>query len=164
MLKRFAILSLISLLTMSMHEYYFSFGEIQYSESKKRFEISITSSGHDLESYIKNKEIEIPTLEECVDSPIHLKKIEKVLLEDFKVYIDGKSILLELIGMEVNTKDQATFYCTSREMEKPAGFEVEYNLLMNFYPIQQNKLTVFTPEGKEYLTFLKSRTRRKFEY
>jgi hypothetical protein len=66
--------------------------------------------------------------------------------------------------MEVNTKDQATFYCTSREMEKPAGFEVEYNLLMNFYPIQQNKLTVFTPEGKEYLTFLKSRTRRKFEY
>jgi hypothetical protein len=48
MLKRFAILSLISLLTMSMHEYYFSFGEIQYSESKKRFEISITSSGHDL--------------------------------------------------------------------------------------------------------------------
>ena len=164
MLKRFAILSLIGFLTLSMHEYYFSFAEIQYSNKQNRFEVSITCTGHDLESAIKAKEIEIPKFEECIDNPIHLKKIEKVLQEGFKVYVDGESILLELIGMEVNTKDQAVFYLTSREMEKPAGFEVEYNLLMDHFPIQQNKLTVFTPEGKEYLTFLKGRTKRNFEY
>lgn len=164
MLKRFAILSLIAVLTMSMHEYYFSFGEIQYSDKHKRFEISVTCTGHDLEEYIKDKGIEIPKFEECSESPVHQKKIEKVIQEGFKVYVDDKSILLELVGMEVNTKDQAIFYLTSREMIKPVNFEVEYNLLMDYYPIQQNKLTVFSPEGKEYLTFLKSRTKRKFEY
>lgn len=164
MLKRFAILSLIGLLTMSMHEYYFSFGEIQYSTKQKRFEVSITCTGHDLENYIESKDIEIPKFEECIESPVHQKKIEKIIQDGFKVYVDDKSILLELVGMEVNTKDQAVFYLTSREMIKPANFEVEYNLLMDYYPIQQNKLTVFSPEGKEYLTFLKSRTKRKFEY
>lgn len=164
MLKRFAILSLIAVLTMSMHEYYFSFGEIQYSDNQKRFEISITCTGHDLEDYIKSKGVEIPKFEECIESPVHQKKIEKIIQEGFKVYVDDKSILLELVGMEVNTKDQAVFYLTSRKMDKPESFEVEYNLLMDYYPIQQNKLTVFTPQSKEYLTFLKSRTKRKFEY
>jgi Lhr-like helicase len=147
-----------------MHEYYFSFAEIQYSGKQNRFEVSITCTGHDLESAIKDKGIEIPKFEECIENPIHLKKIEKVLQEDFKVYADEKPILFELIGMEVNTKDQAIFYLTSREMKKPSGFDVEYKLLMDYYPTQQNKLTVFTPSGKEYLTFLKSRKKRKFEY
>lgn len=164
MLKRFAILFLIGFLTMSMHEYYFSFGEIQYSEKNNRFEVSITCTGHDLESYIKDKGIEIPKFEECINNPIHLKKIEKILQEGFKVYVDDKSILFELVGMEVNNKDQAIFYLTSREIPKPEKIEVEYKLLMDYFPVQQNKLTVFTPEGKEYLTFLKSRTKRKFEY
>lgn len=164
MIKRIAILFLIGFLSMSMHEYYFSFGEIQYSEKKNRFEVSIICTGHDLEAAIKSKGIEIPKFEECVDSPVHLKKIEKIIQKDFKVIVDGESILFELVGMEVNVKDQAIFYLTSREMPKPAIFEVEYKLLMDHYPIQQNKLTVFTPDGKEYLTFLKSRTKRKFEY
>jgi hypothetical protein len=164
MLKRIAILSLIAVLTMSMHKSYFSFGEIQYSSTQKRFEVSITCTGHDLENYIKSKGIEIPIFEDCIESPIHQKKIEKVLQEGFKIYVDDKSILLELIGMEVNTKDQAVFYLTSRKMEKPKSFDAEYKLLMNYYPAQQNKLTIFTAEGKEYLTFLKSRTIRNFEY
>lgn len=164
MLKRFAILSLFGFLTMSMHEYYFSFGEIQYSEKLNRFEVSITCTGHDLESFMKDKGIDIPKFEDCINNPIHLKKIEKIIQDGFKIYVDDKSILFELVGMEVNNKDQAIFYLTSREMSKPPKFEVEYNLLMDYYPVQQNKLTVFTPEGKEYLTFLKSRTKRKFEY
>lgn len=164
MLKKFAILSLLALFTMSMHEYYFSFGEIQYSSEHKRFEISITCTGHDLEEYIKNKGIEIPKFEDCIDSPVHLNKIENVIQNGFKLSVDGKSISLELVGMEVNTKDQAVFYLTSRKLEKPENFEVEYNLMMDYFPIQQNKLTIFKQEGKEYLTFLKSRTKRNFEY
>jgi hypothetical protein len=164
MLKRIAILSLIGILTMSMHEYYFSFGEIQFSKEENRFEVSLTCSGHDLEGYLKDKGIEIPKFEECVESPVHQKKIETILTDKFKVYVDNKPILLELIGMEVNTKDQAVFYLASRKLEKPESFQVKYNLLMDYYPAQQNKLTVFTSEGKEYLTFLKSRTKRKFEY
>lgn len=164
MLKRLVILSLLAILTMSMHEYYFSFGEIQYSVKEERFEVSITCTGHDLENYIEHKGIEIPKFEECKDSPVHLEKIEKVIQEGFQVSIDEEPILLELVGMEVNTKDQAVFYLTSRKMDKPSKFEVEYSLLMNYFPAQQNKLTVFTAEGKEYLTFLKSRTKRTFEY
>lgn len=164
MLNRLAILSLLAILTMSMHEYYFSFGEIQYDEKQNRFEVSITCTGHDLENYIKHNGIEIPKFEECIDSPLHKKKIEKVIQEGFKIYVNEEPILLELIGMDINTKDQAVFYMTSRKLEKPAKFDVDYELLMNYYPAQQNKLTVFTAEGKEYLTFLKSRTKRTFEY
>lgn len=164
MLKRLTLLALIAFTTMSMHKYYFSFGELEYDDAKQRFEISITVTGHDLENYIKHKNISIPPFEECVESPVHLKKIEEVLQEGFKLSTNDKNILLKLIGMEVNTKDQATFYMVSSKIEKPKSIKVNYSLLMEYFDEQQNKLTIYTDSGKEYLTFLKHKHQRIFEY
>lgn len=171
MLKRVLIISLLAFLTMSMHKYYFSFGELQYDDTKKRFEISITTTGHDLENYLKHKNVSIPKLEECVDNQLHLKKIESVLQEGFKLTVNSseeksneENILLELVGMDVDTKDQAIFYMVSRKIEKPKSFSVNYSLLMDHFDEQQNKLTIYTDAGQEFLTFLKHKHLRIFEY
>ncbi|MDX1651586.1 MAG: DUF6702 family protein [Brumimicrobium sp.] len=164
MLKRLLFICLLPFIFMNFHEYFFSFGEMQYNKETQRFEVSIQVTGHDLEEYMASKGIEIPSFEECVGVPLELKKIEPVLQQGFSISADGKELMLDLIGMEINERDEAVFFLMSRKITKPSSFTVKYDLLMDFYANQQNKLTIYTSQGKEYLTFLKNRSVRTFEY
>lgn len=145
------------------HEYYFAFGEIQFNVDAQRFEVSIRATGHDFEDYMKHKKKPIGKLENA-NNPITLKQISLILNEEFQLFVDGSLVELELVGLEVNLKDEVQFYLTSNKMDKPDSFEVNFNLLMDFFPEQQNKITVFHENGKTYLSFLPHLTKRKFSY
>lgn len=161
-LRIVAIFSL-SFVFMSFHEYFFGFAELQYNEETHKIEVSIAVTGHDFEQYLEEKEIEIPSLEECVGQKIHLNKIEDEIRNGFQVY-DGKDLLrLDLLGMEINNKDQAIFYLSSRELKKPESLVVRFDLLMNYYIKQQNKLTVFNDGKKEFYAFLNTGPERKID-
>jgi hypothetical protein len=157
-MKNFRILSIagFGLLLLSFHEYFMGFAEMQYNSSTHKLELSISVTGHDLEEYLEKAGVEIPSLEECVGQPLHLKNIEKELVKGFQIMNNDKLLKLDLIGMEVNNKDQAIFYLTSREIERPDALEVRFDLLMNYFFKQQNKLTVFNQGKKEFYSFLKS--------
>ena len=157
-MKNFHVLLLaaLSLLLVSFHEYFMGFAELQYNNSTQKLELSISVTGHDLEEYLEKAEVEIPPLEDCVDQPFHLKNIEKELVKGFQIMNNDKLLKLDLIGMEVNNKDQAIFYLTSREIERPESLKVRFDLLMNYFFKQQNKLTVFNGGKKEFYAFLKS--------
>lgn len=145
------------------HEFYFSFAEMQYNEKSEQFEISLEVTGHDLEDYLKEKGIIIPRLEDCVGKPFYLNMIEKELSNGFQILVKNSPLALDLVGMKINDNDQVVFFLTSRKMEKPKSIEIQYDLLMNFFPLQQNKLTLFKPEGKQFVTFLSTRTKRTIE-
>lgn len=148
---------------MSAHEFYFSFAEMQYNEKTKQFEVSLEVTGHDLEDYLKEKGIMIPRLEECVGKPIYLSMIEQEISKGFQILINDTPLLLNLVGIKVNDNDQVVLFITSRKMEKPKAIDVKYDLLMDYYPLQQNKLTLFKPEGKQFVTFLNTRSKRTIE-
>lgn len=145
------------------HEFYFSFAEMQYNEKSEQFEISLELTGHDFEDYLKDKGIIIPRLEECVGKPLYLNMIEQELSKGFQVFVDNNLIDLDLIGMKVNDNDQVVFFLTSPKMKKPKSMDIQYDLLMNFFPQQQNKLTLFKPEGKQFVTFLNTRSKRTIQ-
>lgn len=148
---------------LSAHEFYFSFAEMQYNEKTEQFEISLEVTGHDLEDYLNDQGVSIPRLEECLGKPIYLSMIEKEIANGFQVIVKGKSLSLDLVGMKINDNDQVVFFLTSRKMEKPKSIEIQYDLLMDFFPLQQNKLTLFKPEGKQFVTFLNTRSKRTIE-
>jgi hypothetical protein len=160
---RFFIIAAIGLGFMSFHEYFLGFAEMQFNDKSKKLEISIAVTGHDLEQYLDEKEVNVPKLEECINQPIHLAKIEKEIQNGFQVNVGDKSLHLDLIGMEVNNRDQAIFYLTSREIEKPKELTVRFDLLMNYFIKQQNKLTVFKNGKKEFYAFLKTGPERKID-
>lgn len=161
-MRIFFILPLV-LLLMSFHEYYMSFAELDYNEDSSRLEISVSVTGHDLEEYMKEKGLEIVALESCSSDPISMKNIEKVLNNGFQVFMDEEKLKLDLVGLEVDTKDQATFYLLSREIKHPETLKVRYDLLMNYFLEQQNKLTVFKGNKKEFYAFLKHKPERIIE-
>jgi hypothetical protein len=149
---------------LSAHVFYFAFAEMEYNQTEQRFEISLRATGHDVEDYMKHLKQPIGKLEDCANNPIKLKVIEEILLNEFQITTEAKALALELIGLEVNLKDEVTFYIVSKKMELPKSVEINFNFLMNFFEEQQNKITIITSSGKEYLTFLKHKPTRNFEF
>jgi hypothetical protein len=158
------ILLVVSGLQLSAHEFYFSFAEMQYNAQSKRYEVSIRATGHDVEDFLKSKGEDLPSLEGCIGNPIAENVLERFITQYFKVLVHDKALNFTLIGLEVNIKDEVIFYLKSNALEKPDAIEVTYDLLMDYFPDQQNKLTLFTEKGKAYLGFLPSRRTRIYEY
>lgn len=146
------------------HQFYFSFAEMQYNKELERLEVSIRATGHDVEAFLKSKGEELPSLENCIGNPVAEQVIENYLLKYFQVKINDKPINFTLIGLEVNIKDEVVFYLKSNQLIKPEAIEIKYDLLMDHFPDQQNKLTIFTEKGKDYLGFLPHRRTRIYEY
>ena len=158
------ILLFFSITQVFSHEFYFSFAEMQYNKELKRYEVSIRATGHDVEDFLKSKGEELPALEECIGNPIAENILEKYITQFYQVKVNDKAINFTLIGLEVNIKDEVIFYLKSNALEKPKALEITYDLLMDFFPDQQNKLTLFTENGKDYLGFLPHRRTRIYEY
>lgn len=149
---------------ISAHVFYFAFAEMEFNAKDQRFEITVRATGHDVEDYMKHLQRPVGKLEDCINNPLKLKVIEEVLLNEFQLKTEEKSLALELIGLEVNLKDEVTFYIVSKKMELPSTVDINFNFLMDFFEEQQNKITIITPTGKEYLTFLRHKPTRKFEF
>lgn len=145
------------------HDYFFAFAEMQYSEDNERFEVTIRATGHDIEDYLAHLGHPIPKLEKVDADPLAKQTLLQLIQNEFQIKTDDKLLALELVGFEVNNKDEAVFYLTSKKMEKPAQITVSFKLLMSFYPEQQNKLTLFTSEGKSYFSFLQHEKTRTIE-
>lgn len=146
------------------HEFFFSFAEMQYNAELKRYEVSIQATGHDVEDFIKSKGEDLPALEKCIGNPLAENILESYIVKHFQVKVNGKPISFTLIGLEVNIKDEVIFYLKSNTLDKPTSLEIMYDLLMDFFPDQQNKLTIYTDKGKDYLGFLPHRRTRIYEY
>lgn len=161
------LLSLFFLLmtySLSAHVFFFAFAEMEYNTKDQRFEITVRATGHDVEDYMKHLQRPVGNLEDCINNPLKLKVIEEVLLNEFQLKTEDKSLALELIGLEVNLKDEVIFYIVSKKMELPSTVDITFNFLMDFFEEQQNKITIITSTGKEYLTFLRHKPTRKFEF
>jgi hypothetical protein len=165
MIKGLLSLIFVSLaFSLSAHVFYFAFAEMEYNRTEQRFELSIRATGHDVEDYMEHLKRPVGKLEDCINNPLKLKVLEEVLLHEFQIKTGGKALALELIGLDVNLKDEATFYVVTKKMELPETVEITFNFLMNYFEEQQNKITIITPSGKEYLTFLRHKPTRKFEF
>lgn len=146
------------------HVFYFAFGEVQYNQLEKRFELTLRATGHDVEAYMDFKNSPIGSLESCLNHPIKKKQLELQINQGFVVSIGDRVIQFELIGLEVGTNDEANFYLISKTLDKPAKISVRFDFLMDFFPEQQNKLTIFDAREKIYLSFLPHLAIRTYEF
>lgn len=159
----FSFLLLSSSSILNAHEYFFSFAEIQYNTETCQIEVSLEVTGHDFEDYLKEKGILIPQLEDCIGQPMYLSLIQEEISKGFEIMTKGSALSLDLIGMKINDNDQVVFFLTTRKIPKPEKIEVRYDLLMDYFPLQQNKITVYKTQGKEFVTFINTRPKRTIQ-
>lgn len=152
---------LISAMISSAHEYYFAFAEMEYKSESKKMELTLIVSTHDIEHWLQNKEVKIKELENHTKDTALQKEFEVKLLSGFNLSYEKNSIPLKLIGYEVLDNGLSNFYFTSEAVEINNQFSVRFDLLMNDYPEQQNKLTFIYHGKKQTFPFLQT-TREQF--
>ena len=141
MRKQFILfLLLCSAFTTQAHEYFFAFAEVDYNKTESILEITVVSSAHETEDALNLSGIAIKELEDHYTDKEMLAKLEKFVLDGFSLKNAGTNISLKLVGFEVNSRGMVEFYFKSEVIPSPTSFDVEFDLLMDQFPNQQNKL------------------------
>lgn len=152
---------MISTMISSAHEYYFAFAEMEYKSDTKKLELTLVVSTHDIEHWLQNKGVKVKELENHTKDLTLQKEFETKLLSGFNITYEKISISLKMIGYEVLDNGLSNFYFVSEAIEIKNQFSVRFDLLMDDYPEQQNKLTFIYNEKKQTFPFLQA-TREQF--
>lgn len=160
---KYILITLISLFFSFIsfaHAFYFAFAEMEFNYASNKFEISVRATGHDVEAYLEHLKSPISSLEEAKNNPLELKKLEQLITSEFTLKIEDKQLKLTLLGIEISKNDEVVFYLESNPVSPPKKIEVNFFLLMNLFPEQQNKLTFISPTEKTYYSFLNHKRNR----
>ncbi len=147
------------------HDFFFAFAEIQYNQTSKKLEISIEATAHDVEYALKTQGITFKKhLENETKNNTFKKVFERYLQAEFQLYLTEKQIALQLIGFEIMPDGQLFAYLESESFDLKGEFSMDFHLLMNEFPQQQNKV-IFTAFGKTmHAVFLNTKTRNIFNF
>ncbi len=131
----------------SAHEYFFSFVEMEYNAVSKRMEVTLTVTTHDFERAMEENGHEIENVQTINGED--KKAIEAYVNGHFSV-ISGYDISnLKLKGNDVSLDGTSNWYFESEPMIFQEEIEIRYDLLMEVFPEQQNKITLYY-SGKTY--------------
>lgn len=141
---RSALFILILLLSAPLmaHEYYFGFAEVEYNDFSQQFEITLTLSAHDTEKVFKEQNIFNKALEQLSDDPKGQYNIVKYLSEHFQLISNSEPLSMELDGSEVMKNGVVNFYLHSSPTEFKENLECRFDLFMDVFPDQENKITL----------------------
>lgn len=163
MISLFMYLSLVFFMTPS-HDYYFAFAEIEYNKETNQFEISIQASAHDFENYLIHEDPTFSKLEE-INNPVQKHKISKLISDHFSIQLMNNELLnINLEGIEITNTDKVNFYLTSNKIEFPKTLQIRFDLMMDFFENQQNKIKILHDNGPTFLTYLPQNKIRKIEF
>ncbi len=156
MKKLLAVFAFFScLFSANAHEYYFAFGEVEYNESTKKLEISLEMSAHDAEFDMKKAGFVFDKhIEDQSKNPEFKKQLETYLVRGFKITNNDLALSLTLIGYDVSSNGQLYAYMESAPAVLDTKLTFCFNLLMESFPNQQNKITFIRNKQKQTAVFL----------
>lgn len=145
------------------HEYYFAFAEMEYNEKSKCFELSLIVSTHDIEHWLQDKGVNVKELENHYSDSTIRNEFGITLLNGFSISMKDLSVPFQIIGYEVKNNGITEFYFSSNPIEISSPLLVKFDLLMDLYSQQQNKLTFIYHSKKQTYTFLTTQREQKIE-
>jgi hypothetical protein len=141
------------------HAYYFAFAEMSYNFTDKQYEATLIVSTHDIEEYFQKNGIAVTELEDAIGNDSLLTEMTNLLTKYFQVTVFYKRLQFSAIGYEVLDNGLTHFYLHSNQTDRTSNLIVSYDLLMNEYPEQQNKITYI--EGENTYTAVFTQTRKR---
>lgn len=157
------VLSTLLLSSFALHEYFFGFAEMEFNEQENKFEISLQTTAHDFEHHMEHMGVQLGHIEKLKVEDSLFQLALKEVYQGFSISKEGKKLALKCIGYEVNLKDELFFYLQSETTDKSGKWNIEFDLMMNSFPKQQNKLNYVEKGKKTALTFLFSNKERTLE-
>lgn len=136
------------------HNYYFSFAEVEYNDFCGCFESSITVTTHDFEQVLRKKNLLNKNLETSLTDDKLKQGIEELINEGLQISTGDKKVALHLEGNDIGINGLTTFYLSSKPIDLFDEIIFQYDLLMNEFPDEQNKLTFIFRGEKTTLNFI----------
>lgn len=148
------------------HDFFFSFAEMEYNAITERFEMTLIVTTHDLERAMEDQGQKIENIVSLTESEI--LNLETYVNQHFVVTCSAEKSLFNFTGNEVSLDGTTQFYFESDpiEVQRLDGVDVYYDILMEAFPDQQNKLTfyfedqtytaAFTPFSKKQTIYLEN--------
>lgn len=156
----FLILFLCTSLFSKAHDYFFAFAEVEYNTSTNRFEGTIIFTTHDLEKAIQKEHAEFPIMDTMKVDSKEFAFLKEKILEGFSIVVDGKKLELILVGIENFLTGTSNIYFESETTPVDKDITFEFDLLMDEYEGQQNKISFKKDEFKSTLYFINSESKQ----
>lgn len=137
------------------HDYYFAFAEVEYNDITQQFEATVSVSSHDLERIFDEKNWSIDALE-SPEKTENFDAITEWVLEQFVIHSGEGTVNFNVIGCEVELSGMIRFYMESDPIDVASALNVQFNLLMEDFPEQQNKFTLYYRDRTITKSFLPS--------
>ncbi|WP_343633338.1 DUF6702 family protein [Fluviicola sp.] len=156
MKKLIAVFAFFSVLfSANAHEYYFAFGEVEYNVSTKKLEITLEISAHDLEFDMKKSGITLDNhIENQTGNADFKKQLETHLAKGFSISVNDSPVPLSVVGFDVLPTGLLYVYLESGVLELTKSIRFKFDLLMESFPDQQNKITFIRNSQKQTAVFL----------
>ena len=161
LMRAFAFIILLSIAPITYgHDYFFAFAEIEYNDISEKFEATLTLSTHDLEMILEKENVIESKLDEITKESKDFKGLADYLRKHFSIKSGNDLCYLNFIGHETLLNGTTNIYFESNPIKLVSKLEFSFDLFMNHYNQQQNKIT-FYHRGKNYtLPFLFSTTKQ----
>lgn len=144
--------------SLKAHDFYFAFAEVEYNEKSKKLEVSLEMTAHDMEYVLRKEGITILNrIEDETKNPTFKQEFEIQLNKGFELSRATNIIQLRLIGYEVLPNGLLYAYLESEPVEISEIIHVRFNLLMNYFADQQNKITFEYKKNKQTAVFLQQK-------
>ncbi|GAB5418830.1 MAG: hypothetical protein Crog4KO_01890 [Crocinitomicaceae bacterium] len=120
---------------------------MEYNAVSQRMEVTLTVTTHDFEQAMEEGGHAIENVQ-SIDSE-GKKAIEAYINRHFNVTSGYEMSHLNFIGNEVSLDGTSNWYFESEPMNFQEQVEIRYDVLMEAFPEQQNKVTLYY-SGKTY--------------
>lgn len=150
----FLFLTVTISFSASAHEYFFGFAELSYNTSAQAYEGTLILSTHDVEDYFQRKGIAIRALENHTEDFDLQELIALELFEGFAIQTENGTLDFELMGYEVLENGMTQFYFRSQSITKSKELDITFDLMMDLFPKQQNKINYISEDESASAVFL----------
>ncbi len=142
--------------TLNAHEYHFSFAEVGFNHKCKCLEISISVAAHDIEFALKKKGLSKGSLERDISENGISLDLKNEFLNHFIINVDNKDLELSIDGYEFTDDGLLYIYMSSKTINITdfSVLQFRYDILMESFSDQQNKLTFIYKNFKQTLSFI----------
>ena len=167
MTKNFILIFILFVSSFTFaHKFYFAFAEVEYNEMNKSLETTIIASAHDIESVLRENVVISNSLVEAKRNKKEYYAINDFINKNFSIYaadslsfsaLDSSlppQLEFNMDGFEVLLNGDVQFYLSTKITSSINQFYVKFDLLMEKFPDQQNKLTFRFRDKKFTYNFL----------
>ncbi len=143
--------------SLKAHDTYFAFAEVKYDDLNGRLEATLTVSTHDLERVLSEKEL--------LKGALSSSPMNSLLISSITTYIqsafyfssrEDEQLIWQIEGIENTLTGTTNIYLSSIVNERSGVFTIQFDVFMDRYPEQQNKMTFIFHEKKITRVFLNS--------